>query len=182
MRLAALVVFCALIVVISALRFEPMKPDARLPTFAEMNDPNRPHPAMKPDARLPTFAEMNDPNRAHRAVSAPESADRKQIWQAMLNAANRLENSPCDKSLRQPLRTAISAYIKARRENDPSAPDEDTEIVREAAEAGILRPEDILTSTGAAVFSAARAMGMANTQAQHSDHSNYGGRFACKNG
>ena len=160
MRLAALVILCILVIAVSSLRFEPMKPDARLPTFTEMNDPSRAHPA----------------------VSVPKSADRKQIQQAVLNAASRLQNSPCDKSLRQALRTAIAAYIKARREDDPRAPDEDQQIVREASAAGILPPEDMPTSFDSAALPVLRATGMTNSPARQADHSNYRGRFACSNG
>lgn len=172
MRLAALIILCVLVIAASALRVEPMKPDARLPTFAERNDPNRPPAAlrfepMKPDPRLPTFAEVND---RPRPAPVPESAEHKQIRQAMLNAANRLENSPCDKSLRQPLRTAVSAYIKAPREDVPGGSDEDQRIVRDALAAGILQPTDIFPGFGRA------------TLPVQSDNSNYRGRFVCNNG
>jgi hypothetical protein len=125
MRFAALIAFCVLIGWFLVPRVELAKPDARLETFAERTDPNRPHPV---------------------APVVPESAERKQIRQTMLNAANRLENSPCDKSLREPLRIALEAYIKARRENDPRAPEEDVTIYREAGEAGILQPGGVINA------------------------------------
>jgi hypothetical protein len=112
MRFAILIIVCAVIAGFFTLRVEPVKPDARLLTFAERNDPNR---------RAP-----------------PESAERKQIRQAMLAAANRLESSPCDKSLREPLRAALDAYFKARRDDDGRTPEEDSKVIEGARQAGLL--------------------------------------------
>jgi hypothetical protein len=112
-RIAAVIAFCLLIMVISSLRVEPVKPDARLLTFSERNDPTRVKSA---------------------TTSVLESTDRKQIRQAMLDAASRLENSPCDKSLREPLRNAISAYIDAQRQSDPGTSDEEQKIIRDATD------------------------------------------------
>jgi hypothetical protein len=90
---------------------------------------------VKPNARLPTFSETTDPNRGKLATtSVSESADRKQTRQSMLDAASHLANAPCDKSLREPLRNAISAYINAQRQGEPGTSDEEQKIIREATD------------------------------------------------
>lgn len=133
---------------------------------------------MKPDPRLPTFRQMVDADGPRRATPVQESAEHRKLRQAMLNAASRLESSPCDKSLRPPFRAAVAAYMKARTYDDPPVSEEEGEIIREGAMAGILQPEDLF-GDGYRLLSALQGKSAAKPPADYSSH---GGRFACRIG
>lgn len=76
--------------------------------------------------------------------SGGQSVDHRQIRQTMFTAASRLENSPCDPKLKEPLRTAIVAYIADARETG-QAPDSSALAIAEGAgRAGIVGMWDLL--------------------------------------
>lgn len=68
---------------------------------------------LKPSAQVPTFEQSRADRQilesAWRAGALHEDPTRHELRQTVLNAANRLVNSPCDKTLQLALRKAVSA-------------------------------------------------------------------------
>ncbi|HEX7970043.1 MAG TPA: hypothetical protein VF502_17600 [Stellaceae bacterium] len=73
------------------------------------------------------------------AMAPVSPEDRRQARQAMYNAANRLESSPCDPKLRVALHNAVAAFLATRQYSDPPVSEEEDDIIR-AAGLGILQP------------------------------------------
>ena len=80
---------------------------------------------LKPSAQMPTFeqsrADRQILDAAWRAGALHEDPARHELRQAVLDAANRLVNSPCDKTLQFALRKATSAMqaVVLRTRDDP---------------------------------------------------------------
>ncbi|HEX7970044.1 MAG TPA: hypothetical protein VF502_17605 [Stellaceae bacterium] len=114
--------------------------------------------------------------RARAAGRIREDPERQRLRQAVLNVGSRLEASPCDPSIKPVLVAATAALLTHMRETGdepresvtidgkevdaaPLLNDSAGDVIREAAMAGILQPEDFLSSGESALFSAVQGLG-----------------------
>lgn len=88
-------------------------------------------------------APKDDATTTTAATSAPATArDRRELRADLLRAANRLENSPCDQRLKEPLRDAILAFIEEARPTRDAIDQEVATVIRAAANAGVIEPAE----------------------------------------
>ncbi|HLJ21387.1 MAG TPA: hypothetical protein VKU84_14370 [Stellaceae bacterium] len=147
---------------------------------------------LKPSAQLPTFeqsrADRQVLDAAWRAGALHEDPTRHELRQAVLNSANRLANSPCDKTLQLALRKATSAMAAntLRTRDDPVETyqyngrvidaghylsEAVATVINEANMDGVVRYDDIL---GKPV--------VPNAAPPRRDEPGYTGRYGCQNG
>jgi len=118
---------------------------------------------MQPSNQLRTFAQSRADSQmlesARQSGELREDGTRRMLRQALLSAANRLENSPCDKSLQLAFRKATSdliAYLRKTRDRvetytiDGHVVDASaifnaaaSDVIREGSMEGILQPDDV---------------------------------------
>jgi hypothetical protein len=90
------------------------------------------------DSKAPTVA-------ADTTASPPAAAvhDRRELRDALMRAANRLENSPCDKRLREPLRAAILAFVDDAHESRKYPNEDEALVVLNAVNVGVVAAQEI---------------------------------------
>lgn len=120
--------------------------------------------ALTPSAQVPTFEQSRADSRVLEAAASSgtlrEDPGRRELRQAVLTAGNRLENSPCDKTVQLALRKATSelmANLIRTRDEPIETYTIDGRVVnatgflntaaitvmREAQSSGVLRPGDM---------------------------------------
>src|SRR5438105_2043636 len=77
--------------------------------------PERKIEPMKPDARIPTFqqslANKSELERAYRDGRLTEVPKQHALRVAVLNAGDKVEASPCDPQAREALRGAVTSFL-----------------------------------------------------------------------
>jgi hypothetical protein len=145
-----------------------------------------------PSPQLRTFAQtvadrdaLESAKRTGRLHEAPA---RRELRQAVLRAANRLENSPCDAAVRLAFRKAVVSLIAHLRDTDDAAPEtyaingrvvdttgflnsEASDVIEQAAFAGVLRDGDIMGKPAAP-----------DTERKQPDTAERSGRYVCQRG
>jgi hypothetical protein len=126
------------------------------------------------------FLVPNDANKGgdgdHQATLADPVAEFHRAGRAMINAGNRLENSPCDPRLRTALHDAAAVYLSSRPQLDTPMTNEETDVISEATSAGIVTAADWL---GPLAFLAQKQQ--SNMPAAF-DSLTGAGKFKCQNG
>src|SRR5436853_4920444 len=87
-------------------KIEPMKPDPRIPTFQQ------------------SFADGAELERAQREGRLVEQPKQHALRAAVLNAAQRVDGSPCDGAARESLRLAATGFLSYQMQLRDDAPTE----------------------------------------------------------
>jgi hypothetical protein len=85
------------------------------------------------------------PAAADTTASPPAVAvrDHRELRDALMRAANRLENSPCDKRLREPLRVAILAFADEMHESRKYPNEDEALVVLDAVNVGVVEAQEV---------------------------------------
>jgi hypothetical protein len=114
---------------------------------------------MKPDARIPTFqqsrADQAELERAYRAGHLSEAPRQHTLRVAVLNAGDRVQASPCDSAARESLRVAVAEFLSYQMEVSDKPPTETLVVDGRTVDA-----RGFLNRNAAAVMRAAMASGI----------------------